>query len=312
MNKKTRSRISFTIKILITAAVCYFVYIKFRENFIAFSEMDKEVNWGIFAISILLIIITFIFTALAWKTILKGMGYDLGLPRTFKIMFLSNLGKYVPGKIWQAMGVIYLSEKSNIPKSVSAASFIFTQLYIIPAALLISAIYLIYSADLYGGNTKTYGMILLLLSAAALLLLIFKPIVIQRIVNLILRRIRIMEIEFEFNKIRALKIELIYFLVWIILGAGFVFFTRSMISLSQNGYVQPEKIIHLMAIYVAAYIAGYLSILTPGGIGVREGALLFLLSPLLSPGEAALISVGSRFWFILGEIICSIISLAIK
>lgn len=62
---------------------------------------------------------------------------------------------------------------------------------------------------------------------------------------------------------------------------------------------------------MAAYIIRYLSLLAPGGLGVREGILLYFMAPLVEPGEGVLISAGSRLWFILGGLLSSIIAIGV-
>jgi glycosyltransferase 2 family protein len=54
----------------------------------------------------------------------------------------------------------------------------------------------------------------------------------------------------------------------------------------------------------AAYLVGYLFVIVPAGIGVREGAMLLLLQQAMpQAGAAIVISVLSRVWFTAAELV---------
>jgi uncharacterized membrane protein YbhN (UPF0104 family) len=63
--------------------------------------------------------------------------------------------------------------------------------------------------------------------------------------------------------------------------------------------------------YTLSYLIGYLSLITPGGIGPREAALSFLLVTLgLAAGrEAAVITIASRLWLTVLEIVPGVLFL---
>ncbi len=42
----------------------------------------------------------------------------------------------------------------------------------------------------------------------------------------------------------------------------------------------------------------------PGGIGVREGILSYLLNPPLKASEAAIVAIFSRIWLLCADLIC--------
>jgi len=60
--------------------------------------------------------------ALGWSYILRVMGQRVPHPRVLRIYYLSELAKYIPGKIWTAVGRIIMLQKEDVPKVVTAAS----------------------------------------------------------------------------------------------------------------------------------------------------------------------------------------------
>jgi glycosyltransferase 2 family protein len=58
----------------------------------------------------------------------------------------------------------------------------------------------------------------------------------------------------------------------------------------------------VVAAYAAAYAAGFLALLTPAGLGVREGVLVVALAPVLPAGPALVVALVSRLWMMLVEL----------
>jgi uncharacterized membrane protein YbhN (UPF0104 family) len=57
----------------------------------------------------------------------------------------------------------------------------------------------------------------------------------------------------------------------------------------------------LCASYSLAWVIGYLAMITPGGLGVREAGFFALASPLMGLPELTFLAVFVRLWQILVE-----------
>ncbi len=90
---------------------------------------------------------------------------------------------------------------------------------------------------------------------------------------------------------------MIYLLVWISLGIAFFLFVKSIYPI----HITQFPII--MSIFAFAWSIGFMTLITPGGLGVREGILSLLLTSCLPPATATLIALLSRIWVICIEII---------
>ena len=55
--------------------------------------------------------------------------------------------------------------------------------------------------------------------------------------------------------------------------------------------------------FAAAYVVGYVILFAPAGLGVREGVLVFMLSPHLGAGTAGAVAAIARLWTTLVEIV---------
>ena len=63
-----------------------------------------------------------------------------------------------------------------------------------------------------------------------------------------------------------------------------------------------------------SYVVGYLAIIVPGGLGVRESALMkaMVTAGMANPAQAAAVSVVSRLWQLIILIVPALIFLAYR
>jgi uncharacterized membrane protein YbhN (UPF0104 family) len=84
---------------------------------------------------------------------------------------------------------------------------------------------------------------------------------------------------------------------WVCLSGGFALFVMSVTPLG------PEHAIDLARIYIISHVIGYIALVAPGGIGVREGAITVLMRPLIGAGPAAGLALLARLWATVTELI---------
>jgi hypothetical protein len=87
-----------------------------------------------------------------------------------------------------------------------------------------------------------------------------------------------------------------YAVYWAVTGLAFAALVASMYPLAA------ADVPLVVAAYAAAYAAGFLALLTPAGLGVREGVLVVALAPVLPAGPALVVALLSRLWMMLVEL----------
>lgn len=253
-------------------------------------------NTGFFVLSIALLFAGFIFNAEPWRRLLQKSDIRISHKNGIISIGLSIFGKYIPGKIWSIVGrPSYIAHTYNYPFKPLATLSLIAQLITLWSGLMIGTIglFLVDGFEKWGALT-------------IVLWLILTGIIFSNSIHHISEKIY----KLIFHKplgIPAIPIRNIltvvpfFFLQWLTWCAAFYFLTVSLYSHS--------AIIAVGFGFALAASLGIMSIIAPGGIGVREGVLVgFLALAGYNPQEATTLAIMSRLWFLVGE--CFIFLLA--
>lgn len=287
------------------AAVIIFILIK--TIYVSRGELlswEWRISWFQAFLSILFLGGAYLTASQGWRTILYGFGYEIRLYESFRVVYLANLGRYIPGKIWQVIGMVGLARELNIPAGVSLASFALVQAYALPASFLLILLMLGRSESLE--SLVIYRNIMYIFMAAVLLvflILFFKPGGLNWALNKILRLFRRQPVEYKPGFKNRVAIFGWYIITWALFGLSFHFFLSALIA-------APKLTVFFSAgSYIAAYNLGYIAFLSPGGLGVREGVISALLAPQIGAPVAASIALIHRILITIAEAVISLLAL---
>ncbi|MCP4684644.1 MAG: flippase-like domain-containing protein [bacterium] len=305
----SRKLLGHGIKLVLTLLVLYFVGRQVWLNWDQVKLTDWQVNlWYLIPSLIMTQVAVFVFAG-CWKRIISGFGHTISVPMSFKVFNLSNLGRYIPGKIWQVFGMLYLARKEGVPGEQAAASFVIVQLFTIPASFLVyvlaAQVEPVLLTDQFAimgqGSAYLVGALFLLACSA----LIFAPQPILRLANFFLQKLGRQPANFALDKRVALQIFVGYFCGWILFGLAYWLMLRSV--LGENA----PSMVASIGLYNVAYQIGYLALFAPGGLGPREWIMGELLKPLVGPIGPAL-AVLARIWSVLVDSLAAVIALTIR
>ncbi len=296
------------LKLILTLIILYFLFHQVSRHWEEIKAYRWQIEWGWLALSIVVGIGTFFLLAIIWRQIIAGFGYRVTPPKAFRIFYLSNLGRYIPGKIWQLFGILYLTKREGIPPEHAGASFVLVQLFAIPASFLVFVLAVQFEPKLFIEQISFLGEGSAYLITAAMvvisLVIILKPQAVFAVVNLLLRKLHRPELVFHVDKKVALSIFLGYSVAWSCYGVAFWLFLRAIGSPSVS-------LVAAAGAFNAAYQIGYLALFAPGGFGPRELVLGLMLVPFLGPIAAA-VAIAARLWVILIESLAALLALAVR
>lgn len=285
---------------VITGAVIWFAGKTILEQWAAAraAGLDQRPRWGLIALSCVLVLSAYAVLIAAWRAVVIGWGSRLRYADAARIWFVSNLGRYVPGKVWQITAMAVMAERAGVSRYTAAGSALLVNLVNLIAGVGVVAVT---SAGLLGN-----AMLVVAASALLLGLLLLTPRILPGLVRLY-ERVRGRGVHVPALSQRSIWIAAAASVAaWVLYGIAFKLFSEGVAPASTG------SVGSYVAVFTASYLAGYLFLPAPGGIGVREGALLGLLGQLqlATGGAGAIIAATSRLWLTVLEVLPGALYLA--
>ena len=289
------------VKICIILSIFYFLGKNLYRNWGQIDFKQLHFNVSLLIISVFFLLGFFLMLAFGWKSIFKGIGVSLPFFKSLKIIFYSQLGKYLPGKIWTFAGRMYFCQKIGIPTSKTFLSMVLELALITISGILIFLIALSISPG-FEINIHPFFLIIVVIVS----FIIVHPKVLTRIINFFLRLIKKEPIKIELNFFQICSIMGCYFIIWFCFGIAFYFLINSVT------FITPSKIPIITGSFAISNTIGIMALFAPAGLGVREGILSLLLSNFFPLSLAILLSFLCRIWISVGELVMAGISTRIK
>jgi len=255
---------------------------------------DWNLDYSALIIAFSLMLSAAAFYAYLWKLILERLGAPLSYRKSYRIFFLSQLGRYLPGKVWGILGLVYLSQKEDVSKVISAASVTLQLLLQVVSGIMVFAATLAF----WQNRDSLPGLnLLFLLFPVGLILL--HPALVSRGLNLALRATGQAQIELRWTYSHLLGQLGLWGAFWLVNGVAQYFLIRSI-------YPSPLPQVPVLAgIFAVAWVAGFLSLVTPSGLGVMEGTLVLLLSFYFSVHVATIVALWARLAKTAVDLVCA-------
>jgi glycosyltransferase 2 family protein len=252
-----------------------------------------SVNWrlrpGVFALACVLLAVSYALVACLWGLALRRAA-GTRLVAGARIWFLSNLARYVPGNVWSYVGAVELARREGVARSTTLAVMALTQVLSVAVALL-AGLPVLVAERARLGRPALLGTVVV--AAVAGLAALFR----RRLLALARRRLPNLDPAGLTPSARTVVLLVLgYAAYWAVTGLAFAALVASLASLAA------ADVPLVVAAYAAAYAVGFLALLTPAGLGVREGVLVVALAPVLPAGPALVVALVSRVWMMLAEL----------
>ena len=282
------------LKWAIVTAIFFFLGKMVWENWVQVKEVPFTLRWTSLMFSTLIFAFSYFIQLWAWYLITLRLGIALSLRETLESWFYSQLGKYLPGKVWLLLGRFYLYESKGKSKKIISAALYYEMVTIILAGgiIFVSSLVLLKEGFLLFRGEQLGWIIFSLL----IILVFLHPRFLQKIMNGFLVAFKKETITLSLSYPDVLGILCICMLAWLIGGVGFYLFVDSITP------VPSEHFLFLTGALAVSSILGLIAVFAPAGLGVREGALVYLLTQLIPAPLAVILSVSTRLWMTLIEI----------
>ncbi|WP_425956328.1 lysylphosphatidylglycerol synthase domain-containing protein [Xylanimonas sp. McL0601] len=222
-------------------------------------------------------------TFLSWRVLLAELGSPLPVRAAVSVFGISQLGKYVPGGVWNVVAAAEIGADHKVPRARSLAAIATAMLVGLVSGAVVAAVCLpIAGADALGGWEW-------LAWVAPLLLVLLVPAVLGRLVSFGLRLLRRPPLERPLSW-AGLGVAVGWAVLSWLLAGSHVWLLATGLGLPAT----PRTFVLLIAGYAVAWIAGFVVVFVPAGAGVREAVLLALLAGALPHAAVLLVVLLSR------------------
>lgn len=230
--------------------------------------------------------------ALAWHLLVRAAGVDRSLAVDASRWALSLLGKYVPGKVFNAVGrlVLYRDVPQGVP--AIAAAFVAEALLTIAAASGVAAIALATVRD----TVPALALVAAGACAAGGVLVSFSTLF-DRAAGWLAARVLRTRAPPPIpvgSRVAPLALHVVSYTL---LGGGLHALAAAW------PMTQSLPVAAAIGALGLSGVAGIAAFVVPAGLGVREGVLAWIVAPFAGPAAAALVAVAARVWLTAGDVL---------
>ncbi len=283
------------IRIVLLLLVCLAAWI-IMENGGRWLDQVETFNWRLewhmLVISAALLVFTYYISPQGWIWLARTAGSEVGSGELRSAWFLSQLGRYVPGKVWLFAGRAGFLKSRGLSSLRSTSVPFLELLYTAAGAGLAAALPALISADF----SIEYSSLRTAIIAAGVCVL---TIPLLRPIQRWLYRIKHGSVPDALplpGTGGSIKLLLLYSGLWWLRGFA-LYLWLSGFGLSNASFWI------CCAAAPLSWLAGYIVFLVPGGVGVREAATVALVAGSGDTGPLLAVVAGQRIVLSLAEVL---------
>ncbi len=298
MKLLSQKAISYIFTLIIVVFVIYYLV----NNW----ESVKSISWwerpGYLSIHMVLLFLTFALFVISWQRLLITIGNDVSIKVACYTWLTPNIGKYIPGKVFMIAGRIVLLNHFGVRKTTAVAATIWEHVILILTAMPFSLFILFDNSEKY--SLKMVAMTVSVLTL--ILIVVLNPVIIQRLINLALSLFKKPPLDLPLKRKDILYLFIFYLMIWIVYGLTGITLAYAF------GFEDNVSMLFLFNVYIFSWFIGFISMITPGGFGVREGVLILMISPYVPVAELMTYAFLARMTWMLTEIAGVIVGMVLS
>ena len=261
-------------------------------------------RWIPLIVASLLVLSTHALLVQTWRSVLRAWSSPLPFIDAARVWSVSNLARFLPGPVWQigAMGALARREGASAVAAAGSSIIIAIVNVLVGFAIVFATGARVLDAGINGGIVAG-----VLATTVALIAVVSLPIVVpwatRTAARITKRPLTVIAVPPRIIWITAAGTGA----QWLIYGVAFKLFCTSLLGDAATGGALPY-----LAVYTSAYLVGYVTLVAPGGLVVREAAITAGMTSfgLATLPDALFVAVASRLWLTLLEVTPGLLFLA--
>jgi glycosyltransferase 2 family protein len=244
-----------------------------------------------------------IFSATLWNEVAYIV---TGKRNSFKLAIVNTglllIGKYIPGKIWGVAARTIVNSKLGL----TAGETISISIVEFASSILFSVfIGLCFYLGLKNELSSILLLVFFIIGSALFLFILNISNWLVKAVSTFSSRIKSFKVP-EISVYQAFIILMLLFVYWGVFGIGLTSI-QSIVDVDSNY----KTFLFILSAYIFSVTAGFLVIIAPGGIGVREATFTGLCAGVIEIDKLIEMAVYIRIWLTLFEIVIGTLSITI-
>jgi len=293
-----RPKLLTILQFLFFGASLFFIGKFLVANWQTFRQLNLKYDYSLILVAFIFSLLSTFFLVLKNKQIYELELYAVRFGLLWKIVCRTNLYRYIPGGIWNHAGLVMdLSKEAHITVRKSSK------------LQLLNLVINIYVGLAFGVFVVPTSLAIPFILLYFLGLLLLRPLL--KVLRLIWNRLFTKQVDLpEIPNRVLLTIVLSNLGFWLFIGLSFVFFLKGInVFRSSNLFLD----IYMASSYVLAWLAGFLFIPAPNGLGIRELVMGFFLERAqLSLTLGVSVSLLYRVFILIRDLLVYLVSLLIR
>jgi hypothetical protein len=233
----------------------------------------------------LLLVPTYLFRASLWNALLRSTGESIACVDGWRLFMGAQLGRYLPGKLWQIAGAGLLARSYG----VSAGAAAIATLVGVLIHHLVGGVLALLALRRVAEDFSALGVVVVI-AAAAGLVAVTSPLLPRSLAWL--ARVTGRPELAATPPPPARTVLLVtpgYAAVWLVFAGVLCLVARGLFPSAP-----PLPFVDAVGVMSAAAVAGFVVLIAPSGLGVREAVIVALLGPTLGALVAGVVAVALR------------------
>lgn len=285
-------------KYLLTFAIFAFLGYTLYSKWSAVTEQEFTLRPLYLVPAILFALVNRYMQAWGWLAAVRRLGYSPAFAPSMAAYFISQAVKYVPGKMMLPVFRVMLCDRLGIRRAHTITSVMVELVMMVASGSIVFFALLPFMSR----GLDNWFTILSLLACCIAGLVGIHPKVMNFGMGILMRILKKDHVPIQYQY-RFLLLLLMFFIAgWLVYGLSAMF---TLLAVSQAPISGLSFPVVMTAAFAISWVLGFLSFLTPGGLGVREGVLTWLLTPYMPVSIAIVVALISRLIWVGTEILAA-------
>lgn len=296
-----RKIIKRVIKAVISLLIIFFIarYIWLNSAFI--KTFDFQIKYFLLTVSCIVLLIYSFNQYVLWDYLTRQSKCNLPFWDGITARAYSEFGKYIPGKGF-GYAMLFYKYSEEDKSSISVAYSMFFELL----GSVLASTFIFFVSLFFTEVPEVTKYRLVSLGLIAVFFILIHPKILNSITLVLFKITKREPVPVKISYGELLKVIGMYSGNWLIFGFAFMLFINSIFDLHFTNYL------FITGTAAGSGLIGLFAVFVPAGLGVREGVMVYLLSIIMPVAIAGIISLASRLWMTLGELLLFLLIISYK